>query len=219
MPEMLVSTCWPFTKNKRRIQNFRETRDTKYIYRNELNKACFQYDMTYGDFKDLAKRIASDKVLRDIAIDIAKNKKNGGYQTGLASMAHKFFDKNSARSGVTTLASNSTFKNKIKQNLQLAEKLHKPIIRNFKKRTVYLSFKDNIWSADLADMQSISKLNKGNRFLFSFGKYAWVAPLKAKKVITIADAFQKNIKLFNEKTKQDMGKQRKQIFVIAFVKK
>ena len=93
-------------------------------------------------------------------------------------MVQKFFDKKSASgSGVVN--------NKIKQNLQLAEELHKPIIRNFKKKTAYSEFKDNIWGADLADMQLIAKLNKGFRFLLCvidiFGKYAWVVPLEDKK--------------------------------------
>ena len=85
--------------------------------------------------------------------------------------------------------------NEIKQNFQLAKELHKPIIRNFKKRTVYSGFKDNIWGADLADMQLISNFNKGFRFLLwvidIFSKYAWVVPLKDKKGVTITDAFQK----------------------------
>ena len=72
MPEMLLrqpqfvySTCGPFTENKERIEKFKETGDTKYIYKNELDKACFQHDMAYGDFKDLSKRTTSDKVLRE----------------------------------------------------------------------------------------------------------------------------------------------------------
>ena len=100
MPEMHLkqpgytySDCRPFTKNKERIKIFKETGDTKYIYRNELDKACFQHDMAYGDFKDLARRTASDKVLRDKAFNIAKNPKYDGYQRGLASMVYKFFDK------------------------------------------------------------------------------------------------------------------------------
>ena len=72
------SACGPFTKNKERIQKFKETGDTSYIYKNELDKACFQHDMAYGDFKDLKRRTASDKVLRDKAFNIAKNKKYGG---------------------------------------------------------------------------------------------------------------------------------------------
>ena len=121
------SACRPFTKNKERIQKFKETGDTNYIYKNELDKACFQHDMAYGDFKDLTRRTASDKVLRDKAFNIANNPKYDGYQRGLASMVYKFFDKKSVSSGVAN--------NEIKQNLQLAEELHKPIIRNFKKRT------------------------------------------------------------------------------------
>ena len=123
--------------------------------------------MAYGNFKDLAKRTASDKVLRDKAFDFAKNQKYDGYQRGIAVMVYKFCDKKSAHSGVTTLASKSD-NNEIKQNPQLAEELHKPNIKNFKQRTVYSEFKDNIWGADLADMLSISNLNKGNRFLLYF---------------------------------------------------
>ena len=80
MPEMHLkqkgftySACRQFTKNKEKIQKFKETGDTKYIYKNELDKACFQHDMTYGDFKDLARRTDSDKILRDKAFNIAKN--------------------------------------------------------------------------------------------------------------------------------------------------
>ena len=142
-PRLTYSACGPFTKNKERIKKFKETGDTSYIYKNELDKACFQHDMAYGDFKDLERRTASDKVLRDKAFNIAKNPKYDGYQRGLASMVYKFFDKKWKGSGVNVP---SEF------NVQLAEELHKPVIRNSKKRTV-LRFKDNIWGADLADMQ------------------------------------------------------------------
>ena len=74
-PGFTYSACSPFTKNKERIQKFKETRDTSYIYKNELDKACFQHDMAYGDFKDLKRRKASDKVLRDKAFNIAKKPK------------------------------------------------------------------------------------------------------------------------------------------------
>ena len=86
-----------------------------------MDKACFQHDMSYGDFKYLAKRTASDKILRDKASDIAKNPKYDGNQRGLASMVYKFFDKKSVGSGITTIANKSAFNNKIKQNPQLAE--------------------------------------------------------------------------------------------------
>ena len=106
MPEMHLkqtvftySACGPFTKNKERIQKFKVTEDTNYIYKNELNKACFQHDIAYGDFKNLKRRTFSDKVLRDKAFNIAKNPKYDGYQRGLASMIYKFFDKKSKGSG------------------------------------------------------------------------------------------------------------------------
>ena len=126
-PGFTCSTCGPFTKNKERIQKIKGTGDTKYIYRNELDKACFQHDMAYGGFKDLAKITASDKVLREKAFNIAKNLRYEGYQRGLASMVYKFFDS----SGVT-LVNKSSFKNET-----LAKELHKPIIRNFKKGSVF----------------------------------------------------------------------------------
>ena len=116
-----------------------------FIYRNELDEACFQHDMAYGKAKDLVRRTQSDKVLRDKAFKIASDPKYDGYQRGLASMVYKFFHKSSG-SGITN-----------ESNYQLANKLHKPIIRKFKKRKVYSSFKDNIWWVDLADMQSLTK--------------------------------------------------------------
>ena len=90
----------PFTKNKEKTQKFEETGDTKYIYRNELDKACFQHDMVYRSFKDLARRTASDKNLRDKAFNIAKNPKYDGYQRGLGSTVYECFDKKSAGSGI-----------------------------------------------------------------------------------------------------------------------
>ena len=171
-PGFTYSACGPFTKNKERIQKFKETGDTSYIYKNELDKSCFQHDMAYGDFKDLTKRTIADKVLRYKAFKIASDQKYDGYQRGLASMIYKFFHKKSQGNG---LANN-------KENIQLADEIHKPIIRKFKKRKVYFSFKDNIWGVDLADIQLLSKFNEGFRFLLCaidiFSKYAWVIPLK-----------------------------------------
>ena len=140
--------------------------------------------MAYGDFKDIKRRTASDKILKDKAFNITKNPKYDGYQRGLASMVYKFFDNKSMGGGVAN--------NYIKQNYQLANELHKPITRKFEKRKVYYGFKDNIWEADLADMQLICKFNKGFRFLLCvidiFSKYAWVVPLKNKKGINIVTA-------------------------------
>ena len=94
---------------------------------------------------------------------IARDQKYDGYQRGLASMVYKFFDKNSQGRGLPLSSALQVANNK--ENIQLADELHKPIIRKFKKRKMYSSFRDNIWGADLADMQLISKFNKGFRFL------------------------------------------------------
>ena len=174
-PGFTYSTCGPFIKNKERIQKFKETGDKDYIYKNELDKACFQHDIAYGDFKDLTKRTIADKFLRDEAFKIASDQKYDGYQRGLTSMVYNFFDKRSKGSGITNN----------KESIQLADELHKPIIRKFKKRKLYFSYRDNVWSADLADMQLLSKFNKGFRFLSCvidiYSKYAWVIPIKDKK--------------------------------------
>ena len=88
-----------------------------------MDKACFQHDMAYGKYKDLKKRTQSDKVLKDKAFEIPNNQKYDGYQRGLASMVYKFFDKKSKGTGI---------KNEIKETQQLANEMHKPIIKKFK---------------------------------------------------------------------------------------
>ena len=100
-----------------------------FIYQNELDKACFQHDIAYGDFKDLTRRTVADKVLRDKAFNIAKDSKHDGYQGGLALMVYKFFDKKSA-SRADKSASSGAIKNlKLYLKKELGEELHKPIIR------------------------------------------------------------------------------------------
>ena len=99
-PGFTYSVCGPFAINKERIQKSKETGDSQYISQNELDKACFQHDMAYGDFKDLTRRTASDKILRDKAFNIAKNPKYDGYQRGLALMISKFFNKRTSGSGI-----------------------------------------------------------------------------------------------------------------------
>ena len=97
---------------------FKETGDSSYIYRKELDEVCFQHDMAYGDFKELPRRTASDKILRHEAFNIAKNKKYDGYQRGIGSMVYKLVDKRSVSladksaggSGAATLANKSTIK-------------------------------------------------------------------------------------------------------------
>ena len=116
-------------RTKERIQKFKETRDTNHIYWNELGKGCFQHDMSYGDFKDLAKRIGSDKILRVKTFNTAKILKYDEDQRGLASMVYKFFDKNSKGGGAN---------NEIKQKKKLAEELHKPIIKKILKSLFFI---------------------------------------------------------------------------------
>ena len=117
-PGFTYSACGPFTKNKQRIEKFMQTGNTDFIYKHELNRACFQHDMAYGKSKDLAKGTQSDKVLRDKAFKIANDPKYNGYKRGLFSMVYKFFDKRSSGSGADA-----------EPNYQPADELHRQIIR------------------------------------------------------------------------------------------
>ena len=119
------SACGPFIKNKERIEKNMQTGYTDYIYKKNLDKASFKHDIVYCKYKDLAKRTQSDKVLKDKAFKIASNPKYDGYQKGLALMVFNFFDKKSKDSAIKSMS-----------NQQLANELHKPIIRKFKRRKV-----------------------------------------------------------------------------------
>ena len=112
-----------------------------------MDAACFQNDSAYAKYKDRLNRKKSDIVLKNKALKIALDPKVNGYQRGLASMVYTFFNERTKGSGIN---------NKI-----LATELHKSIIKNFNRRKVYSSFKDNIWGVDLADMSLINKFNKG----------------------------------------------------------
>ena len=118
-PQFVYSACGPFTRHKERIKQFKQTGDTRYIYRSELDKACFQHNSAYADHKYLINRRKSDKVLRDKVDDIASNPEYDGYQRGLASMVYNFFNKKSMGSGVAKSSP-----------LILADELHKPVIKN-----------------------------------------------------------------------------------------
>ena len=141
--------------------------------------------MVYGKSKDLAKKPQADKVLKDKAFKIASDPKYDGYQRGLASMIYRFCDKKSIGSGVAA----------IEPNYQLGNERHKQIIRKHKRRKVYSSFRDNIWGVDLANMQSLSKYNKGIKYLLCaidlFSKYVWVVPLKGKRGSSMGNTFKK----------------------------
>ena len=103
-----------------------QTVNTDFIYRNELDKACFQHDMAYRKSKDLIRRTQSDKVLKNKAFEIASDPKYDGYQRGLASVVYKLYDKKSKGSNIN------------EPSYQLANELHKPIIRKFKKKSLFI---------------------------------------------------------------------------------
>ena len=127
-PGFTYSVCGIFTKHREVIRKFRETGNLKHLYKNELDKFCFSHD---------AVRTISDTILKDRSYEIARYRRYRGYQRALASMVYKFFD-TKTRSGVSV-------------NEQLAEKLHKLVIKKFKRRKVYARFKDNVWAVDLAE--------------------------------------------------------------------
>ena len=120
------SSCRPFTKNKAGIENITQTGNTNFIYKNELDKACFQHDIAYGKSKNLVERTQSDKVLKDQAFKITSDPKYDGYQRELGSIVYKFFDKKSA---LLNKSSGRGIANE--PNYQLTNELHKPIIRSF----------------------------------------------------------------------------------------
>ena len=150
-PRFTHSACGPFTKHRERIQNFRETGNLKHLYVNELDKACFAHDAVYSESNNLYKRIILDKILKNSAYEITRNGGYNKYERALASMVYKFFNKKTG-SGVSV-------------NKQLAEELHKPVSKKFKRMKVYVRFKVNIWAADLAEMESLSSKNKNVKYL------------------------------------------------------
>ena len=153
-PGFTYSACCPFTRNKERIERFMQTGNTYFIYRNELDKACFQDDMVYDKSKDLTKRTQSDKVLRNKAFKIISDPKYYGYQRGLVSMVYTFFDKKSIGSVVVT-----------EPNYQLANELHIQIIRKFKRRKVYSLFKKDKRGISIVNafQKIISEERKSNK--------------------------------------------------------
>ena len=152
--------------------------------------------MVLGDFSDLARRTASDKIFDDKAFNIAKSPKYDGYQRGLVWMIYNFDDK---KTGQTVKNENISYK-------EFAEQLCKPILEI----KVHSTFIDNTWGAQLANMHSMSKFNKGIHFLLNvidiYSKYVLVIYLKDKKGITITNAFQKTLRWIQSQTKQNMGR-------------
>ena len=142
-----------------------------HILKIELDAACFQHDSAYAKYKSRLNRKKSDIVLKNKALQIAVNTRINGYLRGLASMVFKCFDKRTKVYGLN--------------NEILAEELCKPIIKNFRRRTIYSSFKYNIWGIDLADMTLISRFNKGIKYLQCvidlFSRYSEIVLLKDLK--------------------------------------
>ena len=147
MPEMHLwdpkvkkySAYGPFMRHQQRINQFMIDGKLSHIANNKLDAACFQHGSAYNKYKDSVNRRQSDMALKNKALKIATDPKVNGYQRGLAAMVYRFFNERAKGSGLN--------------NKELAEELHKPIIKNFKRRKIYSSFKDNIWGIDLADLQ------------------------------------------------------------------
>ena len=234
-PQFVYSACGPFTRHKERIKELKRTCDTRYFYRNELDKACFQHDSAYANHTDLINRTEAGKVLKDKGYNIASNPEYDGYERGLVSMVYKFFDKKSTagstakpsfleRSSLELMGSGfKKLKNATKSSSSiLADELHKPIINKFNKRNVYSQFKDNTWGVDLADIQSLSRKNKGIKYLMCaidlYSKYAFVIPLKDKKGISIVNAFNEIIKQSNRKRNKIWVDQRGEFYDNVFKK-
>ena len=128
-PQFVYSACRAFTRHKERIKKFKQTGDTRYIYRNELDNACFQHNSAYADHKDLINRTKSDKVLRDKMYNIASNPEYDGYERDLASMVFNFFDKMSMGSGVKKLKDTTKPSSLERSSSILADELHKPVLK------------------------------------------------------------------------------------------
>ena len=147
-------------------------------------KLVFNMIWLMAKSNNLPRRTESDKVLRDKACGIASDPKYDRYQIGVASMVCKFFDEKSSGSGVATVP-----------KYQIENELHRQIIRQFKGEKVYYFFRGSIWGLDFADMQSLTKYNRGIRYLLCeialLSEYSWFVPLKDKRGISILNAFKK----------------------------
>ena len=198
-PGFTYSACDPFTKHVERIKKFKETGNTSYIFKNELDKVCFKHDSIYADYKDLLNRTRADKVLRERAYEIASDNKYDGYQRGLASMVYTFFDKKSSGSRVRKVNRKKTGAIS-ESSVKLADELHKPVIKKFSRRKVYSSFRDNIWGLDLADMRLLSRQNKSIKYLLCaidlLSKYAFIVPLKDKRGASIFEGFNQGFEVW-----------------------
>ena len=179
-PGFTYSASGSFIKYKERIQKFKQTKDSRYIYQNKPHKACFQHYVAYGDFKDLPRRTATDKALRDKAFHVAKIPKYDQYQRGLASMVYKCFDKNTSGGAV---------KSEFMSNQELVKEMYKQLLEHLNTFTHLLMI----------------IFNKGFPFLSPvidiYNKYAWIVPLTDQKGVTISNTLQNILNDLNRKAK------------------
>ena len=158
-----------------------QTGNTNFIFKNKLDKACFQHDMAYGKSKDLVKHLKL-QVIQNLMV--IKEDQHQWFPNFLIKNLHDL---------INLVEVESLMNQTIKWQMNFINQL----LENFKKRKVYSCFRDNNWGVDLADMQSLSKYNKGIKQLLCaidiFSKYAWVVPLKDKKAISVINIFQKII--------------------------
>ena len=186
-PVFIYNTFRLLSKHRQRIQKFKETGDLNDIYKNKLEKVCIFHDVAYSDSKDLAKRTASDKALKDKQNEISLNFKYDGYQRGLESMVYKFCDKQT-RSGAISTSTARVILNEV-----LVQELHNPVIKKFKKRKVCSRLKENILAVDLVEMGSLSTFYCGVNYVLCvidiFIKHAWVKPLTDQKAKTVLNGF------------------------------
>ena len=184
-PIFAYSASRIFSKIKKKIQRFKETWDSRYIYQNKLDIACFQHDRTYGGFKNLTKRRASEKncAIMHLILLIIQN------MMDIKEVLLQWF--------INVLNKNfwQRYYKGNKPNQQWTEEITQTNLQKLSEKKITLTFYRRHLGVDLADIQLISKINKGIRFLLRvidiFSKYAWVIPLKNKKGITITNAFQK----------------------------
>ena len=145
-PGFSYSALGPFKKHHQRIKTFKETVDFNYIFKKEMDEACFAHYAAYSDSKDLGKETISDKILKDRAYEIPINSKYNGYQRELTSMGYKIFDKKTGSGAIATSKATTSL------NVELTQELHTP---KFKRRKTCAKFKGNIWAPDLHKMESL----------------------------------------------------------------
>ena len=220
------SAAGPGTKHKERLDKYMRTGDTRHIFMNELDKACFYHDAAYSKHRDVGNRQIADRKLMDACREIANDTKIDGYQRSLATAIHKFFEKKiqmgqglkradrvmlkkiyyDPAQGFSSIAELSR-----RTGIKPADALdwlqeqetytkHKPHKGKHQTRRVMVRGIDAQWQGDLVDMRSMAGINKNTNYILTvvdcFSKYAWAAPIKKKTGSEITKAF---MKIFKER--------------------